>query len=402
MFIIERLKRPSALAAIALLLLASLLPILSRQKVGAYTLPISREIKLSTSLASATNVTYRVAWQASASYTIKGIVVDFCSTSPIIGDTCTKPAGFDVGTPTITNLNGISGGTWASGAASANSGRTLLLTDATGNALTASTTNVSFELTTATNPSASNTTFYARILTYINDTGANSPATYTDTSPGTTTEAGGIAMSTADQITVQSKVQERITFCIYTSAANYTNCTVSTTNPVILGDTNGVLSTTQPSINKTAKYNITTNASNGVTIRAKGTTLTSGSFTIDPVAAGNSTGTTSSVGTEQFGVCTYRDTGGGTTGLTPSAPYNSANCSGTTAGQGAGNDNSANFGFDTTTSNDNWGTTYGDTIATKAAGDFSTGILVFLGNVSNTTEAGIYTTTLTFIATGNY
>ena len=406
MFKVERLKQPSVLVIAVIFLLASFIPILTRQKVKAYTLPLSREIKMSSSAAGATSVTYRVAWQASATYTVKGIVIDFCSTSPIIGDTCTKPTGFSVGTPTIANQSGISGFS----ASSANTNRTLLLTNATGSSLTASTTNVSFELTTATNPTSSNTTFYARIITYTNDTGADSPATYTDTSPGTSTEAGGVALSTADQITIQSKVQERITFCVYTSAANYTSCgSVSTTNPVVLGDTNGVLNPSLPSVSKTAKYNITTNASNGVTIRAKGSTLTSGSFTIDAIGSGSSSGASSSVGTEQFGLCTYRDTGGGTGGLTPDNNYDgdasgttSTACSGTTAGQASGNDNSANFTFDTTTSNDNWSTTYGDTIATKTAGNFSTGILVFLGNISNTTEPGIYTTTLTFIATGNY
>jgi hypothetical protein len=133
----------------------------------------------------------------------------------------------------------------------------------------------------------------------------------------------------------------------------------------------------------------------------KGDTLKSGTFDI---AAIGGTGTASTNGTEQFGLCTYQRLG---TGMTVTAPYNDAACSGTTQTSGPigtgtpGGDNGALFAFDT---NNTTGTTstYGMEIATKQPGDFSSGELVFIGNVANTTEAGIYTTVLTFIATGTY
>ncbi len=400
------LKRPMFFALAAVLLLASIVPVLVRNMASAYTLPDHREIKMDSSKASNTGTTYNVSWYSNSgsTYTIKGIVVDFCEETPIIGDTtCTKPTGFSIASNSVSTVSGISGGTWTSGATVANSNRTLILTDSSGNSLTSGGqggggTQVNFTINNVTNPSTSNHTYYARIYAYSTTTDATN---YTPSAIGTPTEAGGIALSTADQITVQSKVQERLTFCVYTSAIQ-ANCTgTSTTNPVVLGDaTTGVLDPGHSYTNTDAKYDVATNASNGVTIRAKGTTLTSGSFTIDAVGA---TAAASSVGGEQFGLCTYRASGGGagaSTTLTPASPYNSGNCSSVTTGMDAAG--SATFAYDVTTSNNNFLSTYGATIANKTAGDFSTGVLAFLGNISNTTEPGIYTSTLTFIATGNY
>jgi hypothetical protein len=176
-------------------------------------------------------------------------------------------------------------------------------------------------------------------------------------------------------------------------AYDQTDCS-NLTDPVVLGDVNGVLDTISPSISKEAMYNITTNASAGATIRMKGDTLASGLFTINAIG---DTAVASNEGSEQFGMCTYLDAGSAA-GLTPQVPYNDAACVGTTQGQGATNDNDALFAFDTA----NTTSTYGQAIAQKTAGDWSTGVLVFLGNVSNITEPGIYTTTLDFIATGRY
>ncbi len=405
MFTRETLRRPSALLITAVLLFSLVLPLAMRSTAYAGLLT-SRTIKLSSSKGGDTGVSYDISFVTATTGNIGGLVVDICSTTPIIGDTCTAPSGFKwhakSGDNTATLTQPGDGGSSAITDFSKDTTNTtdnkLVLTRTAASVSSGQTVNIT--VVGVENPTASNTSFYARILTYAVTATAQA---YTSGTPGAYADAGGSALSTADQITIQAKVQERLTFCVYTSAAAYTSCgSVSTTNPVVLGDANGVLSPTLPSINKSAKYNVTTNASNGVTIRAKGAVPTSGSNTIDAIAAGNSSGTTSTTGSEQFGLCTYRDTGGGTTGLTASAPYNSASCSGTTAGQGAGNDNSATFGYDTTTSNDNVTSTYGDTIATKTAGDFSTGILVFLGNISNATEPGIYTSTLTFIATGNY
>ena len=107
----------------------------------------------------------------------------------------------------------------------------------------------------------------------------------------------------------------------------------------------------------------------------------------------------SSAGTEQFGMCLFQSTGAGLT--LPNATYSNANCNTTTQTSGTGSTGgvgTAQFGFNTT----NTLGANGDTIATKPAGSSSTATMAFVGNVAYTTEAGIYQTTLTYIATGQY
>ena len=119
----------------------------------------------------------------------------------------------------------------------------------------------------------------------------------------------------------------------------------------------------------------------------------------------------SSAGNPQFGFCTWA-AAGSQSNLTIAATYSGQN-SGTyvgtsspcgtvvsqTAGTGAtGGASTAYFGYNLTAA----ASTYGDTLATAAPGPFIQGRIAFLGNVSNSIVAGIYTTTLTFIATGTY
>jgi len=412
------LSRTSAIVTVATLAAASVLPVVLNN--NAHALIQDRAITISTAQADATNVTYAVRFKASAAMTVKGVIVDFCEESPIIGNgTCTKPGSgstsFTIGAPTVNNYQNMTGWTAASG----NSGRTLALTKAAGESLTTSgTPTYGFDITTVTNPDLGNHTFYARILLYANDTGADSPGAassggYLDTATptvGNYLDAGGIALSTTNDLTITSKVQERLTFCLYTSATCSTSGTekdttgANRTSSITLGDVNGVLDTTGPYVDKSAKFDIATNAISGATVVMKGDTLKSGSFN---VAAIGGTATASSAGTEQFGMCLY-DTGSTNLDLTTvtvgHSTYNSnsnGSCAGTTqtAGTGSfGGAGTALFGFNTT----NTLSASGDTVAVKPAGATSTAQLVFIGNVAATTEAGIYTTTLQFIATGTY
>lgn len=405
MTFIEKLSRPASLAVAALLFSASLVPLLSRQSVSAYGLVTSREIKMSSSAAGATDATYDVSFATATAASLGGMVIDFCANSPIVGDTCTAPTGFNTNDAALVLANQSGVTDWAVDVADSTANQLTFTRTA---AAVAAGVTISLDLGGAgasdgiTNPTTANQTFYARILTFTTAAGAQA---YTSTAPGAEpplVDAGGIALSTASQITVTAKVQERLTFCVYTSAANYADCSAVSGSAVTLGDTNGVLSDAGPFVDKNAKYNVSTNASSNVTIRAKGATLTSGSFTISQIGA---TAAASAAGTEQFGICTYRDTGGGSAGLTPAGPYDDGNCSATTQTAGTatpGGAGTALFAYDTSTAGDNLTTTFGDTIATKTPGAQSTGVLVFIGNISTTTEPGIYTATLTFIATGNY
>ena len=265
-----------------------------------------------------------------------------------------------------------------------------------------------FELVNARNPSTLGT-FYARIYTYADPAHALGYTLANPSAGGPVIDAGGIALSTAELLTIESKVQERLTFCLFTdnlsSAADYETCAKPAPDPVLLGDSNGVLSPNQPSIANNTHYNITTNASAGATIRAKMSTLTAGSFIIDPigdVTPGDGESQGSSPGTEQFGFCTFTQSSSVTTDLTPLSPYNHPDCENTIAGQAANNDQGAQFAFNEATLSAPPANPYGDAIASKPAGDWSTGTIALLANIATTTEPGIYTTTMELIATGRY
>ncbi|MGH7236995.1 MAG: hypothetical protein ACREGF_00480, partial [Candidatus Saccharimonadales bacterium] len=198
--------------------------------------------------------------------------------------------------------------------------------------------------------------------------------------------------STAAVINVTAKVQEELTFCVFTNAA--ANCATASGNSVTLGDNHGVLSSSGPFVDKTTQYIVQTNANSGATIRLEGDTLKSGTTPITPIG---STAVASSAGTSQYGLCNYTSSGV----VVPQAPYNDAACSSTTqtAGTtGTGGNGTAKFAFNTT----NTLSTYGDILAQASAGAQTTGTVPMIGNINLTQPAGIYQTALTFIATGTY
>lgn len=359
----------------------------------------SRSIQLSSSTAGATGTTYTVSFNWATTGNIQGIVIDFCDDSPTIGtSTCTLPAGFSItAAPAVSGQSSTAGGnlTTFTSASQLNTNRTLVLTAASPVAMTEGFTS-SFNLTTVTNPNTANDTFYARVYTYATSAAA---AAYTAANTGTFVDAGGLALSTAAQISTSFDVPESVSFCVYTGA----NCAAGIASGIALGDTNGILSSTGPFVDKTTKYDIATNAGGAtpsMVIRIKGPLPTYASNTLPSIGT---SGTGSATGTSQFGICSYRETG---SELTIVAPYNNSStsggiCSGTTqtAGTGStGGNNSALFAFDTA----NISSTYGDDFATINDAATNTGRLVFIGNTSTSQRAGLYTATYNLVATGTY
>ena len=399
----------SAVVAASAVALAATLPILLGSANAG--IPTPRSITMSTSASSATSagtdVTYTVAFTTATTGTIQGIVVEFCSNSPILGDTCTAPGGFDVNEAGLAFTDTIAGGAFAIDGTTTDS-NTLVLTRTDATSINSATA-LTLTLGDAggsdgiTNPNTDGT-FYARIVTYVDNdddgngcSAADDNATcYTSTTVNDDLDSGGVALSTAARVTITAKVAERLSFCVYE-----TSC--GTPADLILGDTNGILDPAGPFVNKEAQFSISTNAQNNASVVVKGDTLASGGPQIESSAnsgtgATGNTAYTSTAGAEQFGFCAEVTSG---SGLSFSAPYNDANCSSTTdtAGTGStGGEGTAAFGFDTANATG----ASGSTVATKTAGATSVATLAFIGNISSATEAGIYTTTLTFVATGSY
>lgn len=349
--------------AAVFLLLATTVSFIAPTKASAAQVT-SRSIQMSASNASAA-ATYRVQFTVATTGNIQGIVVDFCDDTPLIGEaSCTLPAGFSVGAATIANVTGLNPTTGWTGAAS-NSNRTLTVTNAGGGSVTASTV-VSFELTTATNPSTDNHTFYARILTYATSAAASA---YTPGTEGAYVDYGGIALSTGKVINITARVMESLAFCVYKTA-----CGDAPDLTLGHGTTTKVLDTTAVDTD-TANFSLSTNAQSGAIVRIKGNTLTSGSNTIPgkmpagPIAAGDG----------NFGL--YLSALGA---MSVSAPYTTS---------------AATYAYDSANTN----STYGQSLA-SVAGPVNTSVttITFGATAANTTAAGIYTAPQQLIATGTF
>lgn len=255
-----------------------------------------------------------------------------------------------------------------------------------------------------TNPSADNRPFYARISTY-------SDSAFT---PANEVDYGTVVGSTAQQIDITSKVKEVLNFSVSPIAtqAPGQSCTPLTDNPgptpapgalnPPLGDTNGVLSFTTP-YDAHSYFRLSSNAVNGISIYYSGDTLKNGTNQINPVGL---TATASTPGTSQFGLALdSSDTQGGNgyslSVLTPITALTSPNGTDYSSGNGTlgtvGSPGSSKYGFNTAS------VTTPEIIAksTTPVG-CETGSVRYIGNISTSTPAGIYTTTITYIATGTY
>jgi hypothetical protein len=256
----------------------------------------TRSITISSSWASATDVTYAVQFRTDPSngwYDVGGIVVDFCLESPIVGDpNCSSPAGFDLNIVNlvVANQSGITG--FAVSASSDNN--TLIITKNIADHIGPNAP-IHFDLGAGgvndgvVNPSTGNYTYYARAFTYNTVAGAES---YTPANPGSYVDAGGFALSTASAMDVSTIVPPFLFFCTAQSIQGY-DCTTGTVLYVNFGDFSETYTSTG-----TSQLLILTNAGGGYGVRVQGTTLTSGNNVINAMALPN----ISAIGISQFGM----------------------------------------------------------------------------------------------------
>jgi hypothetical protein len=359
------------------------------------------------------DVTYSVNFDLGTAHgNLEGVVIDFCSNTPIIGDPCTAPTGFDVneGTLAIANLVGATSLT-IDAATDAN---TLILTNATGDNL-ASAATVSFDMGSTgaadgvTNPSTTGT-FYARILTYTDSAVA---AAYDPETPGANVDDGGIALAVANELTVTARVQEVLEFCIGTDTASTglgnvagDDCTDVAGTDLSLGvvDSNSVATTSNIDVPNDGVAMIRTNALNGAAVyykaeqdNASGQLKISGSTCsgvslADPCfnSAGDTVQTAIVAGTEMFGM-TLRDrnntSGGATNALTCDSIYDGDGSCGTGAVTGYAWLDTGAF----------------DTIASSTGPiDDEKVSIEFAATASPTTPTGLYTVTANFVATSTF
>lgn len=156
----------------------------------------NRSIAMSDATPGATGVTYNVTFnapQAAGAY-----VVDFCSDSPVIGDTCADPAGFSASSAATSTPS-----TTVAGATS----QVVVTQSVAGSGAQAS-----VAISGITNPSAAGP-LYARIVTFDNATSAGNYSA-TDAEPAGALDWGGVALSITNDINVTGRVLESMIFCV--------------------------------------------------------------------------------------------------------------------------------------------------------------------------------------------
>ncbi|MCX6733893.1 MAG: hypothetical protein NTX63_03700 [Candidatus Peregrinibacteria bacterium] len=170
-----------------------------------------------------------------------------------------------------------------------------------------------------------------------------------------------------DQVAVSGLVGQSLTFSLGSNSVTFSPSPMTTSAP------------------STASHTllVTTNAASGMAVTVTGSTLSLGGLGVNNITAMG--GTTSSVGTKQFGLNLASSNA---TPAVGAAPSGSAPIGDVASGYGT---------------NDNFKFVSGDTIASSTGAINTTTYTVgYMANISGTTTAGSYSTTLTYTATATF
>lgn len=349
--------------------------------VSAYSQITSRSATPGSAVPSAVT-TYTFTWTTPASEPTATEVVSFSlCTSPLQGS-CTVATGaslsgasLNTSAPTTAPFTT----TWALGTGATTcpvaTASTICIYKTAGSSLSAS-TSYTVQFTSVTNPSAVGQ-YYAQVTSYAND---NPEANILD--------YGGMALNTTQTMSVTANVQEALTFCV--GATNSATCGGIGGASVPLntsGSTANPLSSAVTSYGN-AYMDAFTNGQGGYAIVYTGTALTASAGTIAS-AAGTGTAVNSG-GTEEFGFNIVNNATFGSLSSIGGAPTNTPTS--TTGGYGTANtiayNTAANSPLLTMTGanslvNDEYTISYG-------------------ANIANTTKAGAYTATQSYLATATF
>lgn len=306
----------------------------------------ARKLTLSTSSAasSAATTTYTFDFTVASTATIASIKIQACTTA---SGTCTVPTGWDESASTLTSTD--FSGSWT--VSTATDGE--LRASATGASSTSAGAAKQIVFGSVQNPTTANEAFFMRITTY---TGSNWSTGPTDT--------GVVAGSTGAQISVTASVDETLSLCIYSGA----NCGAGGTS-IALGTLSSSSITTG-----THKIEAGTNASSGYVLQYNGATLTDSGISQTITAIGG-TAAASSTGNEQFG-------------------FNAGTYSGGSGAPGSQYDNTSEYAFVAGSA-----TTFASASGPTATTTYT---LTYGANISTGTEAGSYSTTVTYICTATF
>lgn len=345
----SRLVKASLVSTSFLLVLTMFVSIAHGEDMGDHSLTLSNNLTSQTS-------EYKIDLTLlDSSSTLGSISFEYCSNSALFGDPCTPPAGFDTSNASLDSQSGATGFTINPGA--------------TANQLVVSRTpsvpgssSLEYVFSNVINPS-SNNTYFLRIQTF-----SSTDAT------GTYTNRGALAFMINAPANISATVPPYITFCAATTISGY-NCSGASGSYVDFGElvTNGTESGSEQLL-------IATNANNGYNVTYSGHTLTSGNDVIAPLVVSSP----SIAGVDQFGLNLAVNTNP-PSGSNPSGPG--------VGGVISNNYNVPNiFRF-------NPGETL---ISSPNATDYEKFSVNYIVNRAQNQKPGIYATTITYIALGNF
>lgn len=297
---------------------------------------------------------------------VGSIKFEYCT---IASGTCTLPTGVVTTAATLDNQAGATGFTLNNATNGAPYLTRTAATIAAGQA-------VSYRLASVTNPTAENAAFYVRISTYAS----------TDTT-GTPIDSGTVVASTATQIQLQGIMPESLIFCtarnIDLNVGGVPDCSTATDGAVTFNQ----LFSPSDTATATSEMAASTNATFGYAITVNGTTLTSGTNTINPITAAG--GSASITGTGQFGMNLLANaTPAVGTAITPASDNTDL------WAQAAGDYAVA----------DRFKFASGEVVANSNSNATNSQIMTasYIVNVPGNQPAGTYVTTLTYVATATF
>ena len=158
------------------------------------------------------------------------VVIDFCDNTPLLGQSCTAPAGLDVSGATA----GAGGHTILPATGSDTEGNTIFATKA---GITADTPET-LVFNALVNPDDADV-MYARIVTYADGTAAAGYDSEDPDAAGAVVDNGSVSMYFNDTVVVQGTVLETMTFCV-SGADIAPDCAGAAAPTITLGAEQGV------------------------------------------------------------------------------------------------------------------------------------------------------------------
>lgn len=339
-----------------------------------------RSIALSSSTKAASSVTYDVKFTAVQS--AGAFVVDFCTNSPLAGQSCTQPSGM-VATSATTSASGVTMGT--------NTASKIIAVKS----ITAG-EQVDVAFTGITNPTDAGN-LYARIFTFPNSTDAGS---YTSTAIGpNVVDQGSVALYITDGVAVSADVLESLQFCV--SGGELTaNCGGATAPVLKLGEDTGndIKALASNAVSTGVVYTqMTTNAVNGAVVRLKSSNSCGGLMRVGATVCDIAPALTSGVaeGEAKFGVKLG----------TATAASGASNAIGTIRPFLSSAYNTSTYALNYAANNATGVTSaYGDELldTQDAPVNNQNMPLTFGASINDNTPAGTYSTNLSLIATGKF